>query len=126
MNRRALRRLALQASRDASLRPVLHDALLETYPQYEEQIAWAYQLACEDRRPRIIVFNPRAMGRLDVPIEIGISRGRLGEFVTLFGVYELRGYFDARNLTIIARNPLRLTELPVFRTRWQDCPPVKR
>ena len=92
MNRRALRRLALQAS-DASLRPVLHDALLETYPrEYEKSIDVAHGASKEHGRAMVVVFNPLAMGR-DRPVN---SLFLLSEYVSLFAVYDARHYEGAR------------------------------
>lgn len=89
MNRRELRRLALRASRDASLRPVLHDALLETYPlDYEKTIAVAHGAAKEHRRAMVVVFNPLAMGR-DRPVR---PEFRLSEYVRLFSVYDAQHF----------------------------------
>jgi hypothetical protein len=58
---------------------VLHDALLETFPEYERKIEFANRLASEERRTYVVTFNPRAL-----------SRHYNREYGGLFGTYELR------------------------------------
>lgn len=87
MTKRQLRRLAFRVPRDESLRPILHDALLEVYPDaYEQKIAFAE--AGAGAVPRIahgVVFNPLAMAG-NVPMRAG---GRLHEYISLFAVYRM-------------------------------------
>lgn len=62
MTKRELRRLAYAATRDRTLLPVLHDALLETYPTlYGRFVGTADRAAERDRGAKIVLFNPRAM-----------------------------------------------------------------
>ena len=57
---RVLRRMAYQVNRPG-VRAVLHDALLERFPEYGGLIDFAEKLAREDRRPYIIMFDPQAL-----------------------------------------------------------------
>ena len=62
MDKLALRRLALRARRDPSLLPVLHDALLEAFPEeYRAKIDFAERSAVSERRFYLIVFNPEML-----------------------------------------------------------------
>ena len=107
VTKRQLRRLAYRVPRDPSLRPILHDALLEVYPEnYERKIAFAERIAVEDRRPRVIVFDVRAMSRN----RRHPSGGWLYAYYTLFAVY---------NASILKTNQLTSAEVPVYITRSQ-------
>ena len=100
MTKRQLRRLAYRVPRDPSLHPILHDALLEVYPEhYGEMIDLAEAVARHDRRPRAIVFDVRAMGR-SVPRP---SR-------SLFTLYFASG---------LEAEQLASAEVPVYLTRSQ-------
>ena len=107
MTKRQLRRLAYRVPRDPSLRPILHDALLEVYPeQYGRKIEFAERIADQNRRQQVIVFDVRAMSR-DRPHPSG---GRLYEYITLFAVYETR---------ILRTDQLVPAQVPVYLTRSQ-------
>lgn len=93
ITKRQLRRLAYRVPRDPSLRPILHDSLLEVYPvEYERAIANAERWTREDRRSRVIMFNPRAMVSGNIPVARfgtpSIGGGNLSDYVSLFAIYE--------------------------------------
>ena len=60
-----LRRLAYRAQRSDAAREVLHDALLETFPVYEQYLTDALERATSDGQPYVVVFSfwPSALKR---------------------------------------------------------------
>lgn len=93
MTKVQLRRLAFRASRDLSLVPVLHDALLEhpeIGPRFEQSIEWAEKFTRESlargvREAYLIVLNPSFLSRR--------IEKRRRDYGSLFSIYG-RARFD--------------------------------
>lgn len=86
VSKRALRRMAYQVNRPG-VRAVLHDALLETFPeQYTSKIEFAEKMAAHDHHPYIVMFNPQALKK-------GSDRAGNVYAANRFAVFEVRPHF---------------------------------
>lgn len=115
MTKLQLRRLAHATTRDRSMTPVLHDALLEMYPKrYQDTIDLAEREARKHGESYIVFFNPRAM--VNPPMRAG---GRLHDYIGLFSIHG--GAFSRYPNApwhaipeIISRTPLRKGSVLVY------------
>ena len=78
-SKQALRRMAYQVNQPG-VRSVLHDALLETFPEYGRLIDFAERVSREDGLPHIILFNPRALKK-------GLDRHRIPYATQRFALF---------------------------------------